>query len=70
MGDGQTLWTGIARCRDYGAELNRALHVPTAKKSDCEMAAPLVAICKIPGHSTAPDINFRYDIEWTEEITA
>lgn len=61
------LWTCVATCQVCGVELNRAEHVPERRKTEVEMAAPLVAICKVPGHSTFSDCNFAPVLTWIEE---
>ena len=61
------LWTCIARCQKCGEELNRAEHVPEAKKFHVEMTAPFNAICSVSGHSTYDDVNFCPELEWVEE---
>jgi len=63
------LWTCVATCQVCGVELNRAEHVPTSEKGRVELAAPLVAICKVPGHSTFPDCNLLPVLTWSEEAT-
>ena len=63
----EQLWTGVARCRECGDELNRAEHVPTDKKWKVSMSAPFNAICKKAGHSTLSDLNYAFELEWTLE---
>lgn len=60
-------WTCVATCQVCGVELNRAEHVSTADKARVELAAPLVAICKVRGHSTFLDCNFAPVLTWTLE---
>ena len=61
-------WTGILKCKDCGAELNRAEHVPEGEKTRIAIAAPLVAgSCPNGCRSTFSDCNLNTTIEWVEE---
>jgi hypothetical protein len=62
-----SLWTCVATCQVCGKELNRAVHVPEDRKGTVELAAPLVAICDVKGHSTFSDVNFAPVLTWTVE---
>lgn len=64
---GETLWTCVATCQVCGVELNRAEHVPEGMKGRVVMGAPLMAVCKTPGHSTFSDCNFAPKLEWSQE---
>lgn len=63
----ETLWTCVARCATCHKELNRAEHVPAAKKEMVALGAPMVALCSEPAHNTASDLNLRVSTEWLPE---
>ncbi len=64
----ERLWRCVTTCQVCGVELNTAEHVPESKKGEVELAAPMMAICKVPGHSTFSDCNFAPVLTWTLEV--